>query len=169
MTKVARCLRYITCYKFAYIKSIFSYTKSPLTCYRVLRALLRCRLLRYILLSVTWALVPLSVQMAQLQGAAAAQHCCMQRNGILVIRVKWVNFRKEDDIFPPSDLIFGPNNSFLGKSQNSKWSFQRKKTNSIKNNSQTGKLPQMQAERKSAEEDRLQLSVGSREENLTFT
>lgn len=74
ITEVATCLRYKTCYKFAYIKSIFSRTKSPLTCYLVVLNSEPQTLLRYLVLSVTWALVPLSVQMAQLQGAAAVQH-----------------------------------------------------------------------------------------------
>lgn len=82
-------------------------------------------LLWYLMLSVTWALVPLCVQTAQLQGAAAAQHSVYAVERYLSNSSQTVNFRKEDDTDPPRDLIFSPNNSVLGKLWNSKWGFQR--------------------------------------------
>lgn len=61
------------------------------------------------MLSVTWALVPLSVQMTQLQGAAVPEHPVAWQ------RRKWLNFRGEDDFDLSFDLIFSLNNSGSGK------------------------------------------------------
>lgn len=55
--------------------SLPSHTKIHLSCYLVVCILLSYKpVLEYLLLPVTWALVPLSVQTTQLQGAALPGH-----------------------------------------------------------------------------------------------
>lgn len=69
------------CYKFAYVKPLFQTIQKKKKKDTLIYYLAVCILLSYkpcfgcLLFSVTWALVPLSVQITQLQGAAVAEHC----------------------------------------------------------------------------------------------